>query len=365
MELWDEMDPALREWLSASERGDIAVIADHIQRGADVNQASEALTTGLMMAVRGYHIEIIRLLLAHGADPDLENCVGFTAVTYAVLYSRSWENYYRIPRPDPRPLELLVAAGGRFRLIEAVLLNDVALARLRLDEGESVDTGEGDYHGPVLMIAAHLGHVAIVDLLLDRGANLEATDDLGQTSLMIAARYGQPEVVGHLLDRGAEINAIDWSGQSALSNAAAAGHEEIYRTLLSQGAQRNLVDALARKDLALFETLLDEQLRETPRIDLISDGTARIAMFAAGRGDVDALQILLDRGASHLDEHFDSHTLLARAARSGHVEAVQFLIDRGANIHAVGRDQLTPLAWAIREGHQEVIQLLERAGATH
>ncbi|MHC5538523.1 ankyrin repeat domain-containing protein [Singulisphaera rosea] len=246
-----------------------------------------------------------------------------------------------------------------------MLLNDVALAKTRLDEGESADTGEGDYHGPVLMIAANLGHVAIVGLLLDRGANVEATDDLGQRSLMIAARYGKTEVVHHLINRGADINAVDWSGQTALSNAAANGHEEIYRTLLSQGAQRSIVDALARKDLSLFETLLDEELRKRSRIDRISDGTARIAMFAAGRGDVDALRILLDRGASHLDDHFDSHSLLAHAAKSGHVEAVQFLIDRGADLDAVGKDQLTALEWAHHEGQQDVIQILERAGATH
>ncbi len=356
-------DPVYVEWLEAVKRGDVAIVADRLRRGMDVNAGGDGSNvTALMWAVRLGHTEIVRLLLEHGADLNPDDGCGRTAMTYAVISSRTWEDYWHVPRPDPGPLQLLLAAGGQYRLYEAVLLNDVELARARLDEGADVNTGEGEYDGPMLKIAAELGYLDMVDLLLDRGANIESMDDLGQRPLLSAARYGRTEVVRRLLDRGADINADDWSGQTALSNAAIEDHHDTYDLLLSRGARRGVVDALARNDIEL----LIEKLGDESDVDWLTDGRKRLAMLAAGRGNVAAVGLLLDRGAVHLKKGFigEDHSLLAEAARRGHVEVAQLLIDRGADLNAVGRDELTPLAWAIQEGRDDVAALLRHAGAT-
>ncbi len=354
----------LEKWLDAAERGDTAFVVEQLQRGMDVNAGHRLTnTTALIKAVWGCQIDMIRLLLDHGADLSLEDSYGFTALTTAVIRSRSWPgDYWRIPEPDRRPLDILLAAGARYRLREAVLLNDVELARVRLDEGDDVDTGEGTYHGPVLKIAAELGYLEIVDLLLDCGANTEATDDLGQRALLSATRYGRTEVIRRLLDRGADINAVDWSGHSALLNSVVANDSNSFDLLLSRGARRGIFDAFALNDIPLLEDLLDQELRGDPDVDRLSDGGVRLAMLAAGRGNLAIVRLLLDRGAVHFQE-WDDHTLLAEAARHGHLEVAQLLIDRGADLHAVGRDGLTPLAWAAREGRHEVAAMLRRAGA--
>jgi ankyrin repeat protein len=357
-------DMVLRKWLEAAERGDMAFVVDQLQRGMNVNAGHDRTnTTALMMAVKGCQIEMIRLLLAHGADLSRENSLGYTALTLAVIRSRSYGDYWHNPQPDRRPLELLLAAGGRYGLREAVLLNDVELARARLDGGADVDTGEGTYHGPLLKVAAELGYLEIVDLLLDRGADIEATDDLGQKALLSAARFGRSEVVRRLLDRGADIDAVDWSGQSALSNSAVEGHSDTFDLLLSRGARRGIVDALVLNDIALLEDLLNKELRCDSAVDWLSDGRVRLAMLAAGRGNMAIVRLLLDWGAAHFQERHDDHTLLAEAARHGHIDVAQLLVDRGADLHAVGRDGLTPLAWAVREGQDEVARILKLAGA--
>jgi len=359
-----ERTSKIDRWLDAAGAGDTAAVIDDLSCGMDVNAGCEYTnTTALMMAVRGGHVEMVRLLLARGADLSPENSLGYTAITYAVLRSRTWDGCWDNPQPDPGPLEILLAAGGQYRLREAVLLNDVELARTRLDQGADADTGEGTYDGPLLKIAAELGYLEIVDLLLDRGANIEATDDLGQRPLLSAARYGRTDVVRRLLDRGADIDAVGWSDESALSNAAVEGHGDLVDLLLSKGARRRVTDALATNDMALFASLLDEELRSCADVDRLSDGRFRLAELAAAWGNVEALSLLLDRGAAHLQDWTDNRSLLAQAAARGHVVAVRLLIDCGADLHATGKDGLTPLALALEAGQDEIAAMLRLAGA--
>jgi len=231
----------LDAWFKAVELGNTEFVIEQLQCGMNVDvERNRTRTTALMVAVRNCQVEMVRLLLEYGANLSLENTLGHTAMTYAVIFSRTWECYWRVSRPDSQPLELLLAAGGCYRLREAVLLNDLELARTRLDEGECVDTGEGTYEGSLLQIAAGIGYLEIVDLLLDRGANIEAMDDLGQRPLLWAARAGQVEVVQRLLDRGAELNAEDWFGCNALWHATDKGHQDLVELLEAAGSRRSV-----------------------------------------------------------------------------------------------------------------------------
>jgi ankyrin repeat protein len=103
---------------------------------------------------------------------------------------------------------------------------------------------------PVLLWAAEHGLAATAGLLLDQGADVNATDHFGNTALHLAVRY--PEVVRLLLERGARINARNAFGDTPLHKAV--GDRRIVELLLSAGA-----DARARN---LFDkTPLDYSLR--------------------------------------------------------------------------------------------------------
>ena len=291
-----------------------------------------------------------------------------------------------------------MAAGASLTLHEAVYLGDLDLARRRLEAGDDPNTAEGCYQGPILMKAADDGNLALVDLLLDFGANIEAMDDLGRRPLLSAAGHGQTKVVRRLLDRGADLDVRDWGGHAALAEAARGGHGELARWLIDRGAKRGVVDALILDDLPVLADLLDEAIRlhteepaaEPNEADLAEDDPSaewirpsavdqiyqwggRLAMQAASRGNEAAVALLLDRGASPLIDRktssilvgIDDHSLLAEAARHGHSAVICLLIGRGADLHAVGEDGLTPLAWALREDQAAAAALLREAGATH
>jgi ankyrin repeat protein len=90
-----------------------------------------------------------------------------------------------------------------------------------------------------LMYAAHdaIGRVGVVGVLLEAGAELDATDNDGQTALMKAAADGNEEAVRLLLQAGAVVDATGKHGKTALMWAAIKCKKEVVRMLLKAGAE--------------------------------------------------------------------------------------------------------------------------------
>ena len=72
---------------------------------------------------------------------------------------------------------------------------------------------------------------SVIDLLLGRGAHIDAVDDRGRTALMTAAELGHAEVIGMLVGRGADRTVRDKSGKTALDLAA---DESVRRALAAR-----------------------------------------------------------------------------------------------------------------------------------
>jgi Ankyrin repeats (3 copies)/Ankyrin repeat len=106
--------------------------------------------------------------------------------------------------------------------------------------GQSPDL-EDSYGRTPLSYAAEKGHEAVVELLVEKGAELEAKDkDYGRTPLSWAAEKGHEAVVKLLLDKGAELEAKDYNyGQTPLIWAVEKGREAVVKLLLEKGAQNH------------------------------------------------------------------------------------------------------------------------------
>lgn len=103
--------------------------------------------------------------------------------------------------------------------------------------GTSTDSGisYNDRLNP-LHIACSGGHYHTVDYLIQKGADINACDDNGKSSLYMTCKYGHANIVELLLSKGANVNICDEDGVSPLYIACQQGDNDIVKLLIRYGA---------------------------------------------------------------------------------------------------------------------------------
>jgi ankyrin repeat protein len=100
-----------------------------------------------------------------------------------------------------------------------------------------------------LILAAYNDQPAVVDFLLQNGADLNAQDVAGNTALMGVCFKGYKDIAKKLVDAGADVNLRNANGAPALTFAATFGQLQIAEWLLRKGAQSNLPDSRGKTSL--------------------------------------------------------------------------------------------------------------------
>ena len=223
----------------AAHIGDLQATRSLLQAGAKTDLRDDAGQTALMHAAWGAHVQIVRLLVEHGADKDM--------LSFGITYGMSALGMAaRRERVDI--VRLLVDAGadkdlqdlhGRTALMHAAIDGHKAIAYLLMDAGASTSWQDSDGR-TALMHAAANGHSGIARLLVQFGADKNSQSTGGVTALMLAAAYGHTEIARLLVDAGADKDLQDIHGRTALMYAAFDGHADIANLLVSVGSGMDL-----------------------------------------------------------------------------------------------------------------------------
>ena len=219
---------------------------------------------------------------------------------------------------------------------------------------------------------------ALLDLLLKAGADVNATNQAGATSLLRAAT--SEDKVRLLVAKGADVKARSQMGNDALILAARkAGNSRTVKFLLDRGVDSNatnvfgataLMAAAAADDIDSVRLLLDRGADVNGRpnpgsTDFFWGGWRTPLMWAAFQGDETLLKLLLERGAK-VNDLVETGGALGQAAWGGNAGTAGLLLDAGAQVDQ--RDLIanyTPLHWAASSERSSpaVVELLIARGA--
>ena len=243
------------------------------------------------------------------------------------------------------------------------------IVQLLLTKGASIEAMHIKNWTP-LHCAAGNGHAGVVEVLLGKSASVDAMDSRNWTPLHLAAQNGHAGVVEILLERGASIDSAIQSGHTPLHLAAQDGHGGVVKVLLKNGAPIDAIqkDSFTPLHLAALNGhvgIAEVLLKNSASVDAINKDNFTPLHLAAQNGHAGVVEILLKNGAS-IDDAIQeaNYTPLHIAAYNGHVGVVEILLKNGASINAIQKDNFTPLHIAAQKGHADVIKLLLGQGAS-
>lgn len=276
------------------------------------------------------------------------------------------------------------ATAATTTIFEAAKSGDLARIQALLKNNPDLVSSKDDNDETALHWAAMNGHDRVAELLLAKGAEVDATDNEGMTPLHWAAFYGRLDVVKLLLANKAAVNVrsgdMSPSGletKTPLLLAAESGHNDIMELLLSHGADINAKDNFGETPLQLavehgYRNEVELLLARNADVNA-KDLHGRTALHAAAKeGSKDIVELLVGKGAEVNAKDYRDWTPLHEAARTGHLDVAEVLLANGADLEAISKDggplakdvdAGTPLHVAARNDHQDVAELLLAKGA--
>ena len=323
-----------------------------LESGVDVNSQRRGGVTPLDVACYCAKLEIVRLLLDHGAHVNADKC-GLKA--------------------------LHQVSSGLYESRE----DGVRVAELLLAHGTEVDTRSNLNHWTPLHVASQHGKIEIVRLLLDRGATVNAEAKHGEKPLhfVLYRKHNSQEegvrIAQLLLERGADVNTRRNDHLTPLHLATEFGNLEIVRLLLDYGAdpEANAEGSMGEKPLHKVSygkygsredngvSVAKLLLEHGADVNTRRDDRRTPLHFASLFGNFEIVQLFIDHRAE-VDPMDDlGNTPLHDVSRGKYefqedgVRVAQLLLDHGADVNAKSKAGHTPLALAIQSEKSKLAEV--------
>ncbi|XP_064833770.1 poly [ADP-ribose] polymerase tankyrase-1 isoform X5 [Oncorhynchus masou masou] len=333
---------AFRELFEACRTGDVS----RVKRLVDTVNVNAKDMAGR----KSTPLHFAAVLLQHGADPNIRNTDGKSALDLA----------------DPSAKAVLTGEYKKDELLEAARSgNEEKLMALLTPLNVNCHASDGRKStsqkmlSTPLHLAAGYNRVRIVQLLLQHGADVHAKDKGGLVPLHNACSYGHYEVTELLLKHGACVNAMDLWQFTPLHEAASKNRVEVCSLLLSHGADPSLVNCHGKSavDMAPTPELKERLTYEFKGHSLLQ--AAREADMAKAKKTL-ALEII---NFKHPQTH---ETALHCSVASPHPkrkQVTELLLRKGANVNEKNKDFMTPLHVAAERAHNDIMEVLQKHGA--
>uniref|UniRef100_A0A8C9SL90 Poly [ADP-ribose] polymerase n=1 Tax=Scleropages formosus TaxID=113540 RepID=A0A8C9SL90_SCLFO len=364
----------------ASEKSHNDVIEVLVKHEAKVNALDNLGQTALHRAAHCGHLQTCRLLLSSGCDPLIMSLQGFSP-------SQMGNQSVREVLQEAGCLDTTVVL---YFLSVLLYMNGLLFIPQKLCTLHNVNCRDVDgRQSTPLHFAAGYNRVAVVEFLLQHGADVHAKDKGGLVPLHNACSYGHYEVAELLVLHGAVVNVADLWKFTPLHEAAAKGKYEICKLLLQHGAdptKKNRdgntpldlvkdsdtdIQDLLRGDAALLDAAKKGCLARVKKLCRPDNVNCRDTQgrhstplhLAAGYNNLEVAEYLLQHNAEVNSQDKGGLIPLHNAASYGHVDVAALLIKYNACVNATDKWAFTPLHEAAQKGRTQLCALLLAHGA--
>lgn len=350
---------------------------DHVRdKGdSDINHVGGQFGTPLQAAcAEGYTAAFERLLLWK-ADVTVRGGQFGNALNAAAYHGRAdmVRAILEIIPPEysagPEKHEAMRMAAGRGRreVVNLLLDQGTEVGPLDLSYPFRQQFGESESFATPLHAAANNGHLDVVKLLLERGADPNMKNDVEDTALQLAAFNGQFSIVVQLINEHADLEAYNKFRLTPLHRATVNGHDDVVNYIIRRGVNINARDvndwtplhwAARDRQMMVVKALVDHGADVNIQSKL---GWTPLTL-AFKCGSIEIVTFLLQNGAT-LQPTYSSLTPLHIAADSGSLDLVKLIIEIGADKDAQDSNGGTPLHYAAYQRSLDVVELLLEHGA--
>ena len=299
-------------------------------------------STALIAAVRNNHIKVVQALIEDGADPDIRDFSGDTALTVAAEHSD--DTYLvQILVLDAQASINIQNRSGYTPLMKAVMSNREDVTRALLDLGANPNIQDKFNRSPLIMAIKH-NNADIVQMLLDAGAdpNFDKYNIL-EGPILQASRKGNGRIVKMLSKAGADLNVQTQSGKTPLIMAIDQNHADVVQILIEEGANPNcekqkifncpIIRAIERRNKETIKILAEAGAD----LNIQDEEGYTPLMMTIQQKHTDGFFTLLNAGADPRLKNKYGETVLKMIVYSDShihnppVDLVQALIDAGAS----------------------------------
>uniref|UniRef100_A0A8C2WUL6 Death-associated protein kinase 1 n=1 Tax=Cyclopterus lumpus TaxID=8103 RepID=A0A8C2WUL6_CYCLU len=246
-------------------------------------------------------------------------------------------------------------------IIHAINDDNVPGLQHLLGSLNSYDINQPNKHGtPPLLIAAGCGNVQIIEVLMRKGAEIQAHDKSGANAIYYAARHGHVGTLKFLHEKKCPLDVQDKSGETALHVAARYGNVDVVSYLCSIRANPDLTDREQETPLHCaawhgYSPVARALCQAGCHADAKNREGESALLTASARGFVDIVECLLEHGADVEAADKDGHTALHLAVRRCQVEVVRCLLRHRCHMDQQDRHGNTPLHIACKDGNLPVV----------
>ncbi len=249
----------------------------------------------------------------------------------------------------------------------ACLNGHTEIAEMLIEKGANIDALTLN-ECTQLHLSCGAGNIEIVKMLIKKRAKVDVAAQDGCTSLYFACQIGYEKIARILIKGGANTNTIGKGKYTLLHIASEEGHDKIVEMLIKKGADINATSQDKKTPLHLacqngHKKIAELLIEKVEEVDAINEDGCTPLHLACLTGQTEIAQILIRKEARVDITTQDGHTPLHLACYNGHEKIAELLVEKVEEVDAINEDGCTPLHLTCQNGHEKIVEILIKKGA--